>query len=235
MARCKRFLRIGELPHSRAERNPIGSHDLKFIGREELMTGIANITFRLRFALTLALAVSAVALVPAAASAKKTYFGSSLNHSPANAGSTCAENGVMGPLLCTHVGSFYPGFSGRAKATHTGTIFQIRLRAQGPTTLRIRVVAVRKLSSDHKSGQAKTIVKGPKLNPVGTGDIETFPVNLKVKKGQELAVDTTSNTAEYCSDGTPGQLLFDPVLGKSFRNSDGVDGCLMLVQARVKY
>jgi hypothetical protein len=199
------------------------------------MTRMTHITFRARFALTLALAATAVALLPAAASAHKTYFGSSLNHSPANAGSTCAENGVMGNLLCTHVGSYYPGFSGRAKATHTGRIFQIKLRAEGPTTMRIRVVAVRKVSSDHRSGQAKTIVKGPKLNPVGSGDIETFPVNLKVKKGEELAIDTTSNTAEYCSDGTPGQLLFDPILGKSYRNSDGVDGCLMLVQADVKY
>ena len=58
----------------------------------------------------------------------------------------------------------------------------------------------------------------------------------KVKKGQELAIDTTSNTAEYCADGTPGQLLFDPVLkqGQSFRNNAGVDGCLMLVRAEVE-
>src|SRR6476469_7003557 len=149
---------------SRARRTrSIGSSYSKFTSREELMTLMTHTTFRPRFASTLALAITAVALVPAAASAHKTYFGSSLNHSPANAGSTCAENGVMGPALCTHVGSYYPGTSGRAKATHTGTIFQIKLRAQGPTTLRIRVVAVRKLSSDHRSGQAKRVVKGPKL------------------------------------------------------------------------
>jgi hypothetical protein len=67
--------------------------------------------------------------------------------------------------------------------------------------------------------------------------VVTVKVSLKVKRGQEIAIDTDSNTAEYCSDGTPGQLLFDPVLsiGQSFRNSNGVDGCLMLVQAEVKH
>ncbi len=180
-------------------------------------------------------AAGAVAAFPAAASTPRTYFGSSLDHSPANAGSTCAEDGVhSGGPLCTHVGSYYPGFSGHVKASVSGTITAIRLRAEGPSTLQILIVAVRDLSPTHKSGQAKLVTKGPKLHPVGTGGIETFPVHIKVKKGAELAVNTTSNTAEYCSDGTPGQLLFDPPLGKSFSSSKGVDGCLMLVQAVVK-
>jgi hypothetical protein len=201
------------------------------------MSSITRITNRSRFASVLVAGFIAVAALPAAASAHTTWFGSSLDHSPANAGSTCAEDGVMGDALCTHVGSYYPGFSGRATATRNGTITEIKLRAEGPTTMRIRVVAVRNVSSNHKSGQAKTIVKGPQLHPVGTGDVETFPVHLKVKKGEEIAIDSTSNTAEYCSDSTPGQLLFDPILGlgQNFRSSNGVDGCLLLVQAVVKF
>ena len=71
----------------------------------------------------------------------------------------------------------------------------------------------------------------------GNSLVESFNVHLKVQKGDELAVDTTSNTAEYCADGTPGQLLFDPILaiGHGFRSAGGVDGCLMLVQAVVKH
>ena len=46
----------------------------------------------------------------------------------------------------------------------------------------------------------------------GIYPVVTVKVSLKVKKGQEIAIDTASNTAEYCSDGTPGQLLYDPVL-----------------------
>jgi hypothetical protein len=200
------------------------------------MPSIARITRPSRFATALVVASSVVAL-PTAALAHKTHFGSSLDHSPANAGSTCAQNGVSGAALCTHVGSYYPGFSGHAKAPVNGTITAIKVFAEGPMTMRIKLVKVRHVSSDHKSGQAKTIVKGPKLKPVGTGAVEKFPVHLTVKKGEELAIDTTSNTAEYCSDGTPGQLLFDPVLkiGQDFRSSNGVDGCLMLVQAVVKY
>lgn len=171
----------------------------------------------------------------AGASTPKLYFGSSLDHSPANAGSTCAQDGVTGGgALCTHVGSYYPGFSGHAAAPQNGTVTKIRLRAEGPATLHILIVAVRNVSSDHMSGQAKVVVKGPTIHAAGTGSIEQFPVNLTVKKGEELAVNTTSNTAEYCSDGTPGQLLFDPPLGSSFRSSQGVDGCLMLIQAVMK-
>src|SRR6202035_4523159 len=121
--------------------------------------------------------------------------------------------------------------SGHAQSPVSGTITAIRLRAQGPSTLHILLVQVRNVSSDFRSGQARRCGSRATRKPVGTGSIETFPVHLAVTKGEELAVNTTSNTAEYCSDGTPGQLLFDPVLTTSFSSSKGVDGCLMLIQA----
>jgi hypothetical protein len=106
-----------------------------------------------------------------------------------------------------------------------------------------KVVQVRNVSSNHKHGQAKAIAKSRTIQVQGKTDsdgnslIESFNVSLKVQKGDEIAVDTTSNTAEYCADGTPGQLLFDPILaiGHGFRSAGGVDGCLMLVQAEVKH
>jgi len=188
-------------------------------------------------------ALGAVASLPAGASAAKPYFGSSLDHGPANAGNTCAENGVKGAALCTHVGSYYPGNSGLAAAPFTGKITAFRVEAQGPTTLTFLLVTVKNLSSNEHSGQAKVVLVGPTVSVHGTQDangdyqIETFKTNLPVTKGEELAVNTTSNTAEYCSDGTPGQLLFDPVLnpGQNFRKSNGVDGCLMLVQAVISH
>jgi hypothetical protein len=197
------------------------------------------------------LASAAVALVigalsPAVASASTTWFGSSLDHTPANAGSTCSQDGVGNPGdLCTHVGSDYPGFSGHAQAKKNGTIIELKVRPAGPMTFTAKVVTVRHVSSDFKSGQAKVTarsrlitVPGPTQDQIAdsTYPIEKFKVSLKVKKGQEIAIDTTSNTAEYCSDGTPGQLLFDPILalGHGFENSSGVDGCLMLIQAVVK-
>lgn len=210
------------------------------------MSRIWNFISQRRFVHTLLAAGMALALVPAGASAATTWFGSSLNHDPANAGSSCADNGATGSPVCTHVGSYYPGTSGHARSTVTGTIVAIRVRAEGPATMRFKVVRVRNVSGDHTSGQAKAVavsrlitVQGPSQDDLDNGvyPIETFRVHLHVQRGQEIAVDTTNNTAEYCVDGTPGQLLFDPVLalGQPFRSSASVDGCLMLVQAVVRH
>ncbi len=82
------------------------------------MSAIANIfTGWSRSAAAVSAAVGALVLSPAAASASTTWFGSSLDHTPANAGSTCSQDGVGNPGdVCTHVGSDYPGFSGHAQA-----------------------------------------------------------------------------------------------------------------------
>ena len=186
-------------------------------------------------------AATAIALVPAAASATAT-FGSSLNHEPANAGASCVADDSVPSPLCTHVGSYYPGTSGRVKAPFKGTVVAFKVRAQGPTTLTFHLVQVRNLSSNHQSGQAKVVatsrtvqVQGPSSTDLDNGvyPTETVHVHLKVHKGDEVAVDSTNNTAEYCSDGTPGQLTFNPPLqaGAGFRANTGVDDCLLLVQA----
>jgi hypothetical protein len=200
------------------------------------MSAISRITRRSSLMFIVAI-VAAVALVPAAASAATTTFGSSLNHSPANSGSTCEENGAGPSTVCTHVGSYYPGTSGHARSPVNGKITALKLRPQGPMTFTAKVVNVRNVSSDHKSGQAQAVNKSRQISVNGNGGVVTVDVSLKVRKNQEIAIDTASNTAEYCTDGTPGQLLFDPPLavGQGFSNSDSVDGCLMLVQAVVKH
>jgi hypothetical protein len=203
-----------------------------------------HFTVRSNFIAAAAAAASAIALVPSVASAN-TWFGSSLNHDPANAGTSCSPDDSVPPPMCTHIGSFYPGTSGRVKSPVNGTIVAFKVRAQGPTTLTFRLVRVRNMSADHSHGQAHAIangrtvqVQGPSQDQADNGvyPIERFAAHVKVHKGDEIAVDTTSNTAEYCSDGTPGQLTFNPFLslGSGFRSSTGVDTCLMLVQAVVK-
>jgi hypothetical protein len=202
---------------------------------------------RSRIIPALAAVLSAAAIVPGVASASTGWFGSSLNHTPANAGSTCADRGVGNPGdLCTHVASDFPGTSGRVASPLTGTIIALKLEPQGPMTFSAEVVNVRHLSSDLQSGQARATahsrqitLSGPTQDQMDNGiyPVQTVFVHLKVKKGQQIAINTTSNTAEYCSNGTPGQLLFDPILipGAGFSNSAGVDDCLMLVQAVVKH
>jgi hypothetical protein len=191
-----------------------------------------------------ALATIALAITPAIASA--STFGSSLNHTPANAGSSCTDNGVgTNPLMqCTHVASDYPGFSGHAKAKNNGTITQLKLIPQAPMTFTALVVNTRNISPDFRTGQAQATqrsrqitIPGPTQDQADNSDYPTITVNvhMKVRKGQELAINTTSNTAEYCADGTPGQLLFQPILAPNqpFQSSAGVDDCLMLIQAVV--
>jgi hypothetical protein len=209
------------------------------------MSAITTVTRRCRTLAVLTASLLAVAAVPAAASAG-SWFGSSLNHEPANAGSSCDQNNLDNAPLCTHIGSFYPGTSGRASASTNGTIVKIRVRAQGPMTMKFKLVRVRNLSGDHTQGQAKVVAVGRTLNVPGPSQIDqnngvfpvqSFGVHIKVHRGDELAIDTNNNQAEYCSDGTPGQLtFFNPILafGDGFRSSQGTDDCLLLVQAVIK-
>jgi hypothetical protein len=205
------------------------------------MSSIINFIRRLRFVSAFAVALVAAAMTAGAASAATTTFGSSLNHEPANAGTSCDQN------VCTHVGSFYPGTSGRVAANANGTIVRIRVRAEGPMTFKFKLVRVRNLSADHQHGQAKVIavsrtlhVNGPSQSQQdnGVSPVESVPVHIRVHRGDELAIDTNNNQAEYCSDGTPGQLtFFNPLLslGDGFRSSQGVDTCLLLVQAVINH
>jgi hypothetical protein len=207
------------------------------------MFSITKSTRRSRVISGLAAVLTAAAVVPAGASAATSTIGSSLNHDPANAGQSCDQNNLDSSPLCTHIGSFYPGTSGRAKAGANGTITRIKVRAQGPMTMRFKLVQVPNLSADHRSGRAKVVaqshllsVHGPTQTQADNGiyPIESFKVRIKVHKGDQLAIDTRSNMAEYCADGTPGQLtFFNPslALGGGFRQSQGVDDCLLLVQA----
>jgi hypothetical protein len=204
----------------------------------------ANINTRRRFVSTLVAAASVLAIAPGIAAASTTWFGSSLDHMPANGGNSCADFGVQASM-CTHVGSDYPGFSGRAKAPASGTITALKLIPAAPMTFTFEVVKTN-IASDFQSGRAEAVqrsrqitVPGPTQDQMANEDYPTVtvPVHLTVKKGQELAINTASNTADYCSDGTPGQLLFSPLLapGHGFENSSGVDDCLMLLQAVIHH
>jgi hypothetical protein len=211
------------------------------------MSNIQLITRRSRMVAALAAVLTAVAMLPAGASAASTWFGSSLNHEPANAGSSCDQNNLDSQPFCTHVGSFYPGFSGRAFSSANGTVTTIRVRAQGPMTMKVKVVRIRSLSADHQHGRVKVLavsrtlnVPGPSQTDMNNGafPVQSFGVHLKVHKGDSIAIDTNDNQAEYCSDGTPGQLtFFNPLLapGDGFRSAQGTDDCLLLVQAGVTH
>jgi hypothetical protein len=120
-----------------------------------------------RTALVLATsAVAAAALAPAGAQAATSSFGSSLNHEPANAGQTCTDLGLLAPK-CTHVASYYPGTSGKARAAKSGRIVKIKVRAQSAMTFKLKVAKVKNVSANHKTAWAKIAYVGPTIHVKG--------------------------------------------------------------------
>ncbi len=207
------------------------------------MTTMSIPTRLSRLALTVAAAALALALVPVAAQAKSTWFGSSLLHEPSNSAPAhpCGPDG--NPLLaCTRVGVRYPGTSGRVRAPRSGRIVAFKVRAGAPGRMTFKVVRVRNLNTrtNPGSGQAKAVGRGPTVNVQGRGfdetnAIERFPANVRVHKGDQIAIDSRSTSALYCSDGGTYQLVFRPLaLGGGFRSSVTDDGCQLMVQAVIR-
>jgi hypothetical protein len=123
---------------------------------------------------------------------------------------------------------------GGHKSPFTGKLKQVRLIAQVPGTFQLQVVKV------NAAEQVKAVRNGPTINydgqPAGdpeTYTIESFPVgNLPIKKGQSLAIKTTSTSLVRCSSGGPNSLLFQPPLapGSGFQDPDADDGCWLLLE-----
>jgi hypothetical protein len=188
-----------------------------------------------------AAALAALALaVPASASAES--FGSKLarNIQPSNAGTDGHPCFKGMPGKCTRV--MMEGYTngpgvGKPKAPHDGKIKKLKLIAQGPGSFRPLLAKV-------KPGpeKAKVVRRGPKLRYDGqqgggqSYDIETFNVNIRVKKGQYLAVESRRTSFLRCSSGGTNQLLFQPALqlNDPFASATGTDGCWLLLEAVYK-
>jgi hypothetical protein len=208
---------------------------------------------RLAGGLLLATALSAPALLPAAvghaatekvAKTAHVSFGAKLNSQsqPSNAfdGQPCEPQTV----LCTRVMTQAyrrPDPETDQVAPKNGTIGKIKIVAGVPGKFRLQLVKA-------KVGKqkAKVVAAGPVIHYLGQGTggqdngppytVETFKVNLKVKKGEFLAVKAKKISFEYCSGGGDNQLTFEPALklGQKYRHTNQVDGCLMLLEAVYK-
>ena len=64
--------------------------------------------------------------------------------------------------------------------------------------------------------------------------VERFPANVKVKKGDYIAIESASTSALYCSHGGDSQLIFSPVLGPFYRQSSETGSCELLAGAVMK-
>ena len=192
-----------------------------------------------------ALAVLAVMIAPATSMAAPVKFGSKLNPTvqPSNSlpGLGCGE--VAGP--CTFVqNEAYGRPDGGELAPKTGTIKKIRLIAGGPGSFKLQIAKVKR-STLFGANEAKVVANGPRISYLGQTEandeassyrVETFDVDVPVKKGQQLALKGNVTSMVRCSSGGDNTLIYTPplFLGGYFTPASSTDGCWLLMEAVIK-
>jgi len=195
--------------------------------------------------LTLVAAIAALAMmiVPAISAAAPVKFGSALNPTvqPSNSlpGLDCGE--VAGP--CTFVQQeAYGRPDGGELAPKTGTIKKIRLIAGGPGSFKLQIAKVKR-STLFGTNEAKVVASGPRIayqgqteanDEAGSYRVESFNVNVPVKKGQQLALKGNITSMVRCSSGGDNTLIYTPSLGSAFRPATETDGCWILMEAVIR-
>ncbi|MDX6601911.1 MAG: hypothetical protein QOF13_1113 [Solirubrobacterales bacterium] len=197
-----------------------------------------------RTGLVAAVASLALAVAPAAGMAKAPVkFGAKLNSTvqPSNSlpGLTC--NGPETALEpCTMVlNEAYGRPDGGEFAPKTGTIKKIRLIAGGPGSFRL--MAVKKINGTDaiakRYGQ-RISYTGQVESAEEEGDyrVESFPVEMKIKKGEQLALRGSITSMIRCSSGGDNTLIYTPplFLGGSFTPATNTDGCWLLMEAMIR-
>lgn len=191
-----------------------------------------------------AIAALALTLIPATAMGAPVKFGSKLNPTvqPSNSlpGLKCSQE-APGP--CTMVQQeAYGRPDGGELAPKTGTIKKIRLIAGGPGSFKLQIAKVKR-STLFGTNEAKVVANGPRISYQGQTEaneesgsyrVETFNVNVPVKKGQQLALKGNITSMVRCSSGGDNTLIYTPPLGSSFRPATNTDGCWILMEAVIR-
>ncbi|MFL5900329.1 MAG: hypothetical protein ACJ75S_03950 [Solirubrobacterales bacterium] len=196
-----------------------------------------------------ALASLALMAAPAAGLASSPVkFGSKLNPTvqPSNSLPGLACNGPETPAVsCTMVqNEAYGRPDGGELAPKTGTIKKIRLIAGGPGSFKLQVAKVKR-STLHGTNEAKVLYSGPRISYQGQTElnfeddsyrVESFRVNVPVKKGQQLALRGNIASMVRCSSGGDNTLIYTPPLfsGGAFAAATNTDGCWLLMEAVIR-
>ena len=190
----------------------------------------------------------ALAVAPAAGIAKAPVkFGSALNPTvqPSNSlpGLMCQQEAPS--VACTMVqNEAYGRPDGGHLAPRTGTIKKIRLIAGGPGSFRLQIAKVKR-STLFGANEAKVVASGPRISYQGQSEasfetdsysVETFDVNVPVKKGQQLALRGNISSMVRCSSGGDNTLIYRPALTKGgpFAPASDTDGCWLLMEAVIR-
>jgi len=191
-----------------------------------------------------AIAAVAMMIAPAIGAAAPVKFGSKLNPTvqPSNSlpGLKC---GPEAPGPCTFVqNEAYGRPDGGELAPKTGTIKKIRLIAGGPGSFKLQIAKVKR-STLFGTNEAKVVYNGPRISYQGQTEandesssynVETFNVNVPVKKGQQLAMKGNITSMIRCSSGGDNTLIYTPTLGSAFRPATETDGCWILMEAVIR-
>jgi hypothetical protein len=190
------------------------------------------------FALALSL-VAGLLLLPAAAQAAPTTFGSRLNNDP--------TQGCGTPDPCTTVSLIHPTdpngdpYSGGAPVDGVITKFRVRAYVPTPSPVTFLLADISLPDpNDNSSALASAVAVGPQvtIQPSEASEvpIAEFPARVPVKKGQHLALESGPEThAVYDSSGSKFSYIFSPplVAGSGARGSLEATGEL-LVQASIE-
>ena len=197
-----------------------------------------------RSGLVAALAALALTVAPAAGMASAPVkFGAKLNSrvQPSNSlpGLTC--NGPETALEpCTMVlNEAYGRPDGGELAPKTGTIKRIRLIAGGPGSFRLMAVKhINGTESIAKRYGQRISYTGQMESAEEEGDyrVESFPVDMKIKKGEQLALRGSITSMIRCSSGGDNTLIYTPplFLGGPFTAATNSDGCWLLMEAVIR-
>jgi hypothetical protein len=201
-----------------------------------------------RSGLAAAVAALALAAVPAAGTAKAPVkFGSQLDPTvqPSNSlpGLMCQQDAPS--VACTMVqNEAYGRPDGGHLAPRTGTIKKIRLIAGGPGSFRLQIAKVKR-STLFGANEAKVLANGPRISyqgqseanfEAGSYNVETFSVDVPVKKGQQLALRGNLTSMVRCSSGGDNTLIYTPPLSPRgpFTPAGNDDGCWLLMEAVIR-
>jgi hypothetical protein len=196
-----------------------------------------------------AFACLALAVVPASGMAKAPVrFGAKLNSTvqPSNSLSGLACNGPETPLVgCTMIlNEAYGRPDGGELAPRNGTIKKIRLIAGGPGSIRLQIEKVNRATL-FGSREARAVWYGPQIHYQGQTEanfeddsyrVESFPVDIPIKKGQQLGLRGQITSMIRCSSGGDNTLIYTPplFLGGPFTAATNTDGCWLLMEAVIR-
>jgi hypothetical protein len=129
--------------------------------------------------------------------------------------------------------------NGGHRAKRRGTITKIRIIAHDEGRFRLQIARAHETASGY---EGKVVRNGPIIefdgqpNQLDPFVVESFRVNIPVRKGDRLAIRTKKAEILRCGGGGESTLLFYPPLvpGTGFRANSDTHNCLLLIEAVVR-